>query len=117
MVTTKDLRTAVTEGMRRQIVFATTDILFFFLWNININYICKKKSLSNLQMRPNLQNRFTTKTPGFLASQRHNKNSFPMTVRFHYSPVCCALKIGGTFLGKVPFTSRFLNLLLASTVC
>lgn len=43
MVTTKDLRTAVTEGMRRQIVFATTDILFFFLWNININYICKKK--------------------------------------------------------------------------
>lgn len=27
-------------------------------------------------MRPNLQNRFTTKTPGFLASQRHNKNSF-----------------------------------------
>lgn len=30
-----------------------------------------------------------------------------MTVRFHYSPVCCVLKIGGTFLGKVPFTSRF----------
>lgn len=44
-VTTEDLRTAVTEGMRRQIVFATTDILFFFLWNISINYICKKKSV------------------------------------------------------------------------
>lgn len=43
MVMTEDLRTAVTERMRRQIVFATTDILFFFLWNINIKYICKKK--------------------------------------------------------------------------
>lgn len=50
MVTAEDLRTAVTERMRRQCLLLQTGLitfntLFFLLWNININNICKKKSV------------------------------------------------------------------------
>lgn len=50
MVTAEDLRTIVTERMRRQCLLLQTGLitfntLFFLLWNININYICKKKKI------------------------------------------------------------------------